>query len=208
MFQLLLISSPWFLPEEHHVLTQLFDAGLTCLHLRKPGASRAEVEAYLQAVPAKFHGRIMLHQHHELARDYALLGLHLPAATRDNWRGTPVPGQCLSTSFHSLNEVERHRRRYHHVFLSPIFNSISKVGYSAAFPPQELQVALSRWAARPTFRPQVIALGGIDAATLGQARQLGFAGAAVLGALWQHPDPVAVFRELQQVAAQLVAPAV
>ncbi|UOQ72976.1 thiamine phosphate synthase [Hymenobacter cellulosilyticus] len=181
MFQLLLISSPWFLPEEHHVLTQLFEAGLTSLHLRKPGASRAEVEAYLRAVPVEFHGRIMLHQHHELARDYALQGLHLPAATRGKWRGRPMPGQHLSTSFHSLAEVERHRRRYHHVFLSPIFNSISKVGYSAAFQAAELQAALHRWAIRPTFRPQVIALGGIDASTLGQARQLGFAGAAVLG---------------------------
>ncbi|PJJ53105.1 thiamine phosphate synthase [Hymenobacter chitinivorans] len=202
MFPLLLISSPWLLPHEHHVLARLFEAGLPTLHLRKPGASRAEMEAYLRAVPREFHGRIMLHQHHELARDYALQGLHLPAATREAWRGTPAPGQLLSTSFHSLEEVERHRRRYHHVFLSPIFNSISKVGYSAAFQPQELQAALARWAARPAFRPQVVALGGIDASTLGPVRQLGFAGAAVLGAIWQHPDPVGVFRELQQLAAQ------
>lgn len=187
------------------MLEELFAAGLTTLHLRKPGASRAEVEAYLQAVPTEFHGRIMLHQHHELARDYALQGLHLPAATRETWRGAPVPGQHLSTSFHSLEELSRHRRRYHHVFLSPIFNSISKVGYSAAFPPQELQAALGRWAARRGYRPQVVALGGIDASTLGPARELGFTGAAALGAIWQHPSPVTVFRELQQAAELPVA---
>lgn len=202
MFPLLLISSPWFLPHEHRVLGELFEAGLTTLHLRKPGASRSEVEAYLQAVPTEFHGRIMLHQHHDLARDYALQGLHLPAATREKWSGTPAPGQHLSTSFHSLEELSRHRRRYHHVFLSPIFNSISKAGYSAAFPPQDLQAALSRWAGRRGYRPQVIALGGIDASTLGSARELGFTGAAALGAIWQHPNPVAVFRELRQIAAQ------
>ncbi|TGE27534.1 thiamine phosphate synthase [Hymenobacter metallicola] len=195
MFQLLLISPPEPVPHEHQLLKALFDAGLTTFHLRKPGASVAEVESYLQAVPREFHSRIMLHQHHALAGQLGLRGVHLPAAARAVWEGKLGPGQRLSTSLHSLPELAAAPPRYDYVFLSPIFDSISKAGYRAGFELAELRAALQGPA-----QPLVLALGGVDAATLPIAQELGFAGAAVLGAVWQQPNPVAAFRELQRVA--------
>ncbi|WP_161599591.1 thiamine phosphate synthase [Hymenobacter nivis] len=199
--QLLVITPPTTAPEEARVAGALLAAGLATLHLRKPGAPAEALAAYIEAIPAEFHCRLVLHSHHALVPRYGLRGAHLTAARRaagpPPWR--PGSGFTLSTSFHSLAEVARHRRRYDYVFLSPVFDSLSKPGYGAAFDLGAVPGALARWAARPGYRPQVLALSGIGAANLDAVRSMGFAGAAVLGAVWQSPDPVAAFRALQLV---------
>lgn len=182
------------------MLEDLFEAGLQAFHLRKPGASAAAVEAYLQAVPLQYHDRIVLHSHYELARRYQVRGLHLPAHARATWTAQArwrQLGHSLSTSFHGLEELRRHRRHYDYVFLSPIFDSLSKQGYGQAFALAELQEELRRLRQRGQYVPQVVALGGITAVNVAQVRAMGFAGAAVLGSVWQAADPVAAFRELE-----------
>ena len=67
-----------------------------------------------------------------------------------------------------------------YLFLSPIFQSISKEGYGNGFPWYELEEARERG----FINPKVFALGGIDASHIRQLKGLGFGGAVVLGALW------------------------
>lgn len=207
MFSLLAITPhdeavelPWLAP--------LFAAGLRRLHVRKPGWSRAELADYVQAIAPEYRPRLVLHSHYSLAHEYGLGGIHLTETARR------APGLArllrglgklsVSASLHTLADVQQHRRRYNYVTLSPIFNSISKEDYPSGFDLAQVQTALHRLAARPGYRPQVLALGGIAAANVAQARRAGFAGAAVLGSIWQSPDPVASFREL---AAQAQASA-
>lgn len=199
MFRLVLLTAPTALPDEPRLLTELLMRGLPRLHLRKPGWSAAQMEALIQALPPQFHGRLVLHAYPHLVRHYRLGGLHLTAGQRAAATRRPrlLPGQTLSTSFHSLAEVAGHRRRYDYVFLSPIFDSISKEGYASNFDLAVVQVFLQKLAARPGYRPRVLALGGIAGQNLALTRQAGFAGAAVLGAVWQSPDPVAAFRALR-----------
>ncbi|GGF01178.1 thiamine phosphate synthase [Hymenobacter cavernae] len=197
-FKLLIISPPEESPEEVAVLIRLFEAGLALFHLRKPAWHEARVEEYLQAIPAVFHPRMVLHSHYALARRYALHGLHLPAWARASWQPSArQPGQTLSTSCHTLQEVQQHRHGYDYVLLSPIFDSISKAGYSSAFDLGLLREELQNLQYRQQYTPQVLALGGITADTIATTRDLGFAGAAVLGAVWQAPDPVAAFRAIK-----------
>lgn len=199
MFRLIVITAPTALPHEPRLLAELLAAGLERLHLRKPGWPAEQVEALIQVLPAKFRARLVLHGHPELVRRYGLGGLHLTASQRAAAPRRPalLPGQTLSTSFHSLAEIARTRRRYDYVFLSPVFNSISKVGYASNFDLATVRAFLQKLAARPAHRPQVVALGGVDNQTVTLARQANFAGAAVLGAIWQSPDPVAAFRALR-----------
>ena len=63
-------------PRELSVLGQLFAHGLADYHVRKPRWSREELAAYLGRVPAEFHPRLVLHTHHELAREFPIGGLH------------------------------------------------------------------------------------------------------------------------------------
>jgi thiamine-phosphate pyrophosphorylase len=197
-FTLLLISPPEESPNEIPTLVRLFEAGLGLFHLRKPDWSEAQLENYLRAVPTPFHSRIVLHSHYALAQRYALHGLHLPARSRLTWRPSLLPAdQSLSTSFHTLQEVKQHRRRYNYVLLSPIFDSISKAGYNSAFDLGSLPKALQQLQRRSSYVPSVMALGGITAENVSAAQQAGFSGAAVLGAVWQAPDPVAAFQAIQ-----------
>jgi len=199
MFSLLAITPhdetvelPW--------LAQLFADNLQRLHVRKPGWSRAELADYVQAIAPQYRSRLVLHSHYDLAREYGLGGIHLTETARRApslarlLRG--LGGRSVSAALHTLADVQQHRRRYHYVLLSPIFNSISKEDYLSSFDLAQVQAMLHKLAARPGYRPQVLALGGVEAANVASVRQMGFAGAAVLGSIWQHADPAASFREL------------
>lgn len=204
-FQLVLISAAECPSTELAVLPQLFEAGLAVFHVRKPAWSRAETAAYLQAIPRQYHARLVLHAHYELALHCPVKGVHLTEKARqDPTTGQllrQLPGRSVSASFHSLAAVARHRRRYDYVFLSPVFDSLSKAGYGSGLDLAEVAAFLPRLAARPGYRPAVLALGGIAAQNLHLVRRAGFAGAAALGTIWQSPDPVAAFRQLQAAAS-------
>ena len=104
----------------------------------------------------------------------------------------------LSTCISQLEEVEKAwGPELDYGFLSPIFDSISKVGYSAAgFEERSLKVALER------SQVPVIALGGITVSKVAEASKMGFKGVAVLGAVWLAADPVTAFEELQEECAR------
>ncbi|MFC6222514.1 thiamine phosphate synthase [Hymenobacter artigasi] len=200
MFRLVLLTAPTALPDEARLLAALLGAGSETLHLRKPGWPTAQVEGLIQALPSQFYGRLVLHGHSGLVRCYGLGGLHLTGQQRAATVRRPLllPGQTLSTSFHTLAEISRHRRRYDYIFLSPIFDSISKAGYSSTFKLPELRAFFQRRAGRAGYHAPVLALGGIAASNLALVQHSGFAGAAVLGTIWQSPDPVAALRQLQE----------
>jgi len=199
--QLFLISPPHLVQNEERLVTEMLALGLARFHVRKPEWDRIQMLNYIATIPERFHSRLVLHSHHSLVSELGLGGMHLTAAIRTagRTRRPTRPGQMLSTSFHSLAEISQHRRRYDYVFLSPIFNSLSKQGYEAAFNLAEVAATLRQLQQRANPGLQVIALGGIEGHRLAAVRRAGFAGAAVLGAVWQQADPVAAFRALHSV---------
>lgn len=203
--QLLVITPPALVPDEARLAAALLAAGLPRLHVRKPPFGPAEMRDYVHHIPTRYHARLVLHSHPALVTELNLGGLHLTAAARNRLRSRPqlCPGQTLSTAFHTLVEIRQHRRKYDYVFLSPVFDSISKTGYAANPELSTLDEVLRQRRQRGGYVPHVLALGGITADKLARVQQAGFAGAAVLGAIWQSPDPMAAFRELQVAAAGL-----
>ena len=181
---LIVITRPDFFPEEVPLVCRLFEAGLERLHLRKPDASRETLAAWLDAVPQQWRCRIVLHDHHDLALQYGLGGIHL------NRRHTTVPDAMdpkhftLSRSCHSLQEIRQHKAACDYLLLSPIFDSISKQGYAAAFSPEELAEAKQEG----LLYNNVYALGGVSFERLREVKEMGFGGAAMLGAVWDDPD--------------------
>src|ERR1051325_6774447 len=93
------------------------------------------------------------------------------------------------TKFHSLKKLENNKEKYDYAFLSPIFDSISKNGYKASFDLQEVKAKIKE--------KKIIALGGVDDSKIETCRELGFAGVAVLGAIWQSSDPVGKYKSLK-----------
>lgn len=188
------ITPEGFLPGEECLIAALLDHGLDRLHLRKPGASRHEVEQLLRTIPDRCYSRIVLHDHFELAATYRLAGVHLnrrnpePPAPADGY--TPA----LSRSCHSIAELA-HGEGYAYQFLSPLFDSISKQGYTAGFTPDELTAAASQG----IIGERVIALGGITPERMAAVRAWHFGGVALLGYLWQDPTPESVVARLKRI---------
>lgn len=173
-------------PHEHSVLVQLFAAGLTSYHLRKPQSSRDEIATWLRALPLEFHARIVLHSHHGLAGEFKVGGIHNADPS-----SSPLP---RSRAIHDPVTLRASLDGYDRLLVSPIFPSFSKPGHgpSGRFPETELRAILTL-----PRRAEVIALGGVDASHFPVCRDLGFDGVAVLGAVWRAADPRRAFHELQ-----------
>lgn len=185
--ELIVISHPECFPEEDQLLRLLFENGLMRFHLRKPRSCEQDVENLLQKLPPEYYPRIALHDHLNLAVRFALGGVHL------NGRN-PVPPVDYtgrrSASCHSLQEVSSRKKEMDYVFLSPVFDSISKEGYASAFTTETLKEASEKG----IIDRKVIALGGVTPARIPYLHQLGFGGVAVLGTLWNTPSAQAVLR--------------
>lgn len=191
---IVVITNELFFEGEDKAINALFEAGLERLHLRKPHASANECEHLIQSISSKWYGRISLHDHFGLAKKYGIGGLHL------NSRHPQPPygfTGMLSRSCHSLKEISEEKYKYDYLFLSPVFDSISKQGYTAAFHRGELQAA----AADGTIDNKIIALGGITPEHIEEAAACNFGGAAVLGYIWKDGCDKAVERYLQLATA-------
>ncbi|MGG7661653.1 thiamine phosphate synthase [Dyadobacter sp. BHUBP1] len=200
--ELIVITHPEILSEEAGIVNRLFAHGLARLHVRKPKATETELRIWLEQIDPQFRGRIALHQHHELAHEFGITGLHFTEKNRltqseETLEILKSDGFTISTSTHDPEELERLSHRFDYAFLGPVFDSISKAGYSAKVPPDfRLQ--------KHNYPNQVIALGGIDAENLKSALEMGFDGAAVLGSIWQNPDnAVAQFENLKSLQLSL-----
>lgn len=183
----IVITSPSFFDGEAQFLHRLFAHGVDIVHLRKPGATHEDCARLLDGLSADDRKRIVIHDFFELARPYGLRGIHLNArrsTVPDEWQGH------LSRSCHSLDEVRRYKDACDYVFLSPIFDSVSKQGYASAFTDETLKQA----SLDGIIDDKVIALGGVTPDKISYLQQLGFGGAAMLGCV----NNLAALTEIEQ----------
>ncbi len=159
----------------------LLDCGLDLIHIRKPGYLSNDIAALLQQIPEKYHSRLVLHDHFELATRYSVAGLHL------NHRNPYPPigyKGITGRSCHSIEEV-KNSTDVDYCFLSPIYDSISKKGYTSHFSDEILTNACREG----IITERVFALGGITPELLPQLQKWGFGGAVMLGYLWEEKSP-------------------
>ena len=188
--KLIVITAETFSGKEPEAINRLFENGLEILHLRKPSASLDETRMFIGRIDSMFHTRLVLHDHHQLANEFDLKGIHLnqrnPVVDRqlflyDTHDSSGKFHLSVSRSCHSLEEVIA-SADCDYVFLSPVFDSISKAGYKGSVTPEQLRMAGDR----KIINDRVIALGGITNEKIPQIRTYGFGGVAVLGALWHE----------------------
>ena len=165
MNKLVVITTPYFFADEASLIELLFAEGMSRLHLRKPDCKRDELEGLLDNIsPAYYDKR--------------------------NPEAPPLYKGSISRSCHSLEEIIEYKPVCDYVFLSPIFQSISKEGYGSGFPLDGLRNA------KGIIDDKVIALGGICSQTITKLRDIPFGGVAVLGALWGNDPSLLVADQL------------
>lgn len=176
--QLITLTAEKIWSNEAEILNMLFDEGLPLLHLRKPFASATDIKELLAAINPSYYPRIVLHDHFEMIPLFGLKGAHL---NRRNPDAPNLSGITVSRSCHSIQAIH-HLEGYDYLFLSPVFDSISKLEYNHAFTADELRKAGNEG----IINNKIIALGGIHAANIPLAADYGFGGIAVLGTLWSE----------------------
>jgi thiamine monophosphate synthase len=169
---------------EEDCLEAMLESGLEKLHIRKRDGG---TEDLLKRLALRWGSRLVLHGGKdavELAQEYGVPQVHghwHKPWERENDAGSGSARILVSASLHSWEEVRAVvPGRLAYVFLSPLFNSISKPGYMAG-------EGLLR---RPEGAAPcgLIGLGGIDKDTIGQVMEHGWDGAAVLGTIWEKPS--------------------
>lgn len=195
-FKLILISPEAEKRDEVKVLTRLFNHGLEVFHLRRPLWSMVQTRDYLQSVPSTFHDKITLHSHFALAGEFKIRGIHLNENNKklisqfDSYR-------IISASFHSPEDIEENNYPYQYIFLSPIFNSISKPGHNSGFDLRILAEKMEALKHKRQTLPMIIALGGVSAENMHKVKMANFSGAAVSGAVWESGNPEKAFLDIQ-----------
>ena len=194
---LVVISYPTGVADEATIMNNLFDAGLEILHVRKPYVSMDEIKLLLQKIKPQYYHRISLHQCHELADDFGIKRLHYTETNRKEMSTEMLiklkaEKYILSTSIHQVQEYNKLFNIFDYTFFGPVFNSISKEGYTAVvtddfiFPVQK-------------NHSKVVAIGGICAENIKKVKQMQFNGAAALGTIWQNQHKsILEFKALQK----------
>lgn len=204
--RLIVISSPDKFDSELKLIPKFFDCGLEVFHLRKPKFSYRRMNKYLSLFPREYLDKVVIHSHFRLAFKYKLRGVHVSEKRKKKkfltWLRVKImkilrPGLAITSSFHSISDLLRDKKNYQYVFLSPVFDSISKKSYRSSFNEGVLKKALA-----DTPHP-VIALGGVKAENIYKAKEFGFAGVAVLGSIWgEDKEPVKNFLKIRDICRQ------
>lgn len=189
---LIVISDSDFRSGETEIVNQLFLAGLDLFHIRKYGTSEASLLKWINEIALEYRSRLVLHHDHQWGRSIGLHRFHYSERDREAWKGTNwdqvEKNSIYSTSVHSVEEYNELPDHFSYAFLSPVFNSISKADYKA------VKFDLGKRTDKAT---KLIALGGIQADNVKQVIEMGFDGAALLGAIWNSENPVEAFVEIK-----------
>ena len=192
---IILIAPEKDVDNEIEILHELFDAGLTNYHLRKPYKGYDRHLEYLNAIDTKYHDRIMVHYFHELLNEFNLKGVHLQEKFRVDLKSNLVTyikqfktkGKLVSSSFHEPEVLENYEVVFDYHLLSPVFSSISKLGCRGrSFDVNHID-------------KKIIGMGGINELTIEDILKLGFKGIGILGGVWNSNTPIESFKKIQDV---------
>ena len=175
--KIIAITTPKVIDEDAYIIRRLLDKGVDIVHLRKPESSIGDCRRLLSSLDAEYRASIVIHDYPELYSEFSLRGIHI----NRNITTLPEGYNGLKTrSCHSLEEVVRYKSEYDYLLLSPIFDSISKVGYRSTFNEDVLQ----RASTSGIIDSKVIALGGVTLDKISYLKGLNFGGAAMVGAIY------------------------
>lgn len=189
--KMIVITNPTSIENEINIIHSLFAEGLTLLHIRKPAFSEEEMKVFLSEIELEFRSHLALHSHHHLAEEFGISRLHY--SEKDRTGSYHFSKKTLSTATHSMEDFNGLNPVFEYAFLSPVFSSISKKGYTSKLDfPTEIEK-------RTNHKTKLIALGGIQFENISQSLAFGFDDIALLGTIWSSENPLENFKKCQQI---------
>ena len=175
--KIIAITTPKVIDEDTFLIKNLLERGIDFVHLRKPDADINACRKLLSELTDEERTKIIVHDFPELYFEFSLKGIHI------NRNVTSLPNDYKgykTRSCHSLEEIIKYKNDYDYLFLSPIFDSISKVGYKSEFNNQDLVEASEGG----IIDEKVIALGGVTFDKIPYLEELHLGGVAMIGGLY------------------------
>ncbi|MCI6894641.1 MAG: thiamine phosphate synthase [Bacteroidales bacterium] len=174
------ITSEHAVADEATRIVEALKAGFDYFHLRKPHYADEEMRRLIDSIPAEYHHQLTLGSNQHLISEYGIGGIHIKCSCATIKSTIPFNART-SKSCHSIEEVAQCCDEYNYVFLSPIFDSVSKIGYSSNFTSEQLKSYSEKGLLK-----HVVALGGVTADNLQTLMQYNLYGTAILGYLFSE----------------------
>jgi len=192
---MIVISNTDEIMNEINSIHALFENGMELFHIRKPDYSKDKLQSFISKINSKYHSKLVLHQHHELIKEFQIKRLHFTEKDRltipDRFQ---KPVRYFSTSVHSITDFNDLPNDFDYAFLSPIYPSISKENYGPT------KNAFEEIKKRTNWHTKLIALGGISVNNIEKTINNGFDDIALFGAIWTSKNPIENFKKCQQIA--------
>ncbi len=189
---LIVFSPSSQIENEIESVKKILKLNIYAYHIRKTNFTLQEYIHYIESIPKNYHNKLVLHDCYELIHRFNIKGVHLTRKYLNSNKNNPKLStqHTKSKSCHNLEELTQ-IENYDYVFLSPLFDSISKPGYKKkTFPHHQIKKFVGK-APKPVF-----GLGGISIRTIKDAKKTGVTHYAVLGSVWQSENPEQKVKEL------------
>jgi thiamine-phosphate pyrophosphorylase len=177
------------------IVAAALDAGCRWISVREKDLSPDEQVLLVRSLLPLAHAcgaRLTLHGEASLGNNSGADGVHLPSGSDPAAaRALVGSGKLVGVSIHTVTEAEGlDPASINYALAGPAFETASKPGYG----PEIGRKGLSEMAR--AARAPVLAIGGINAARLGELIAAGAAGAAVMGGVMRAADPAQDVRSL------------
>ncbi len=182
--KIIAITPPHAIENEVVIIQRLLKNGVDIVHLRKHQSEFYEVDVItylreiLSALTLEECSKIIIHDFPQLYYEFVLKGIHINknvTSLPENYNG------FKTRSCHSFEEVLKYKNEYNYLFLSPIFDSISKPDCKSPFTHDALQKA----SIEGIIDKKVIALGGVTFDKIPYLQSLNFGGVAMIGGIYE-----------------------
>ncbi|MDM1345509.1 thiamine phosphate synthase [Myroides marinus] len=202
---MVVITSPTPMVNEASLINKMFEKGLSLLHVRKPNMDINELRLWVKNIDNCYHQSLVIHipnivinnkewffeQYIALINNLNSTYTHLSTDNCSFVNNYKYKLPKLSTSVHCITEVNKLSTTIERVFISPIYPSISKKGYSSSINWTE-EIRL-----RTNFNTTLVALGGITPYRIKELKTMGFDDYALLGTIWEADQPLKQFELCQ-----------
>ncbi|WP_160069809.1 thiamine phosphate synthase [Sphingobacterium bovisgrunnientis] len=189
---IVVISPEQNLPNETLWVNRLFEEGLERFHVRKSSIDDSSVIDYLKQIDSAYYSKLVLHDRPHVAADFGLTHFHYSEKERNGILSKPKHNSFFSTSVHGIDEFNTLGFFWDSAFLSPIFPSVSKIGYGVdSSVSKQLKF-------RTNYSTKLIGLGGITPQNMHEVLAKGADGVALLGAIWQSQNPLETFKSCKK----------
>ncbi|MBP3353881.1 MAG: thiamine phosphate synthase [Bacteroidales bacterium] len=193
----IIITTEKPLKNEFKYIEAILDEGIDNIQIRKPLSIDNSIRLILDNIKEEYHSRIILNGRFSLIDTYKNIG-GIHANSRNNIIPENFKG-IKGYSCHTIKEVESKKEIFDYMFLSPIYDSISKEGYKANFSFAELKDATKEG----IISEKVYALGGITPDKIPQIKDLGFGGVVFMGYIWNSSDINEIIRKIKLIKSYI-----